>query len=580
MEGITDLLPKKCSHTIQFQRLVKKKGGSYTRTPFHHRDIQGGKYITLSMFMANLTNVNEIGHIYLMGCLQNVIMKDLVYKDWGMIIYVDASSWHVYPELHEKYFLPILQHYPDVYVVEVDFRTQLPLDVSGKLIDRFGKRIKKHENKYGWDLALVASEADITGNLNIQYVKTIWRFLPGGYNTVFISRDADARINIREEIAMREWIHSTYTFSRMFDNMGHSNPFLAGMWGAKSACHNILNDYSTYGSCKRGDVPIPNIEAELLTFLGDSQLLSRGYGIDELFLGQLDDRLSKDYYDNVLTFGKGGYYAGSVVFSLFTDRQSLKVGHRMLTLMPAGSPDDIKGSNVDIAKYTLDKEHVPLLGRNCYFVGEDLPIKKNVSPEIINWLIHWSLHYKKAQHTDFNIKELTEQCTRFRMKLDVRTFAHDITHMTCANFQQTYSFDKRVLPHFWYVFLSGTSANIPFFEIYGVFNPNDREVHIFEAANRRAFLNHPELTQILLSDANTAQFKKLEKPMLRYLTNGKGTVTYRGVNLTPFFKDVRQEVLQHSHVIPLLSHSELDSYWNELLIVYPFTALRTLGQEF
>jgi len=575
-------LPAKLDHHLSFQRLVKH-GKGYHRVPFDHKELAHKpdlKYVSLSIFTANLTaDARDLDHIYLMGCLQNAVMKDLLYTDWEMIIYTDASSWLTFPDLYEKYFLPILHHYPHVHVVEVDWRTHLSEPVTHKLIKAFGSKIKQHHNKNGWDLALVAAEAKIPGNLPIQFAKTVWRFFPGGYNLAFISRDADARISIREEIAMHEWIHSTYTFCRVFDNTAHSNPFLAGMWGAKSQCHNVLRDYHVYGSCQLGDVPLPDIIPRVEQFLADRDTMLRGYGVDELFLGEVDDRISQDYYENVITYGKGGYYSGSMVFSFFTDRQSLKVGQRMMTMMPPGGPDNVLGDHQSSRNF-LEEKGVPLLGRDCYFVGEDLPLKASVSPEMIDWLIFWSLNYRSARASDMSPDKLKKQFKKFKIQENPKHFAVSVRDLSVAEFQVVYGFDKRILPHFWYCFLSGTNENIPFFEVYGTFNTNDYEMRVFESGNRAAFLAHPKLQPVLLKVVNTEAFGELSDRVQRTLETGRGRIIQDKVNLSPFFKTLRAFVLYHSRVMKYLTDDEKNSYWSEMLNVYPFSSLRQLSLAF
>lgn len=586
MEQVQALLPTRgLKHHFAFERLVQHKSG-YRRVPFVHTELAHkpeAKYVSLSIFTANLTTTpDQIAHIYLMGALQNAVLKEVVYRDWDMIIYVDDASWQTYPQLYERYFLPILHKYPHIWVVAVDWRTQLPHEAETTLKTQLSaSTLSALHNEHGWDLArLVAAFQRDAGNIPLQYAKTVYRFFPGGYNLAFVSRDADARINLREEVAMNEWLHSTYTFSRLFDNPAHSNPMLAGMWGAKSQCHNLLHDPRLYGTCQRGDVPLPDIIPQIANFLSDTETLMRGYGIDELFLGTVDDRIAHDYYENVLTYGKGGYYAGSVVFSLFTDRQSLKVGHRMVTLLPCQGPDDCRGSHQTEKNYTLNRQGVPILGRDCYFVGEDLPLKAHVSSAVVDWLIHWTLHHHKATAHDLSAEALKTQFRQFGIDANPRQFASALKTMSLGEFQDTMGFDKRILPHFWYALLAGTNENVAFFEAMGSFNPNEYEIRVFEAATRHAFLEHTELRPVLLQVVGTDTYTEVSEKVAKVLTTGRGRLLVHDVNLTPFFRTVRKYTKQHSRALPWLQPDELESYWSELLNVYPFSALRQLSLEF
>lgn len=587
MEQLSALLPSSpLQHHFAFRRLVKH-GPSYRHVPFEHTALSHkphAKYVSLSIFTANLTTTpDKIDNIYLMGALQNVVLKDIVYRDWDMIIYVDEASWQTYPELYERYFLPILQRYPDVWVVAVDWRTALPAASEDQLTQRLSSTVRTAlHNEHGWDLARVvaALQPKNAGNIPLQYAKTVYRFFPGGYNLAFVSRDADARINLREEVAMNEWLHSTYTFCRVFDNPAHANPMLAGMWGAKSQCHNVLNDPRLYGVCQRGDVPLPHIIEKIAAFLSDPATLMRGYGIDELFLGTVDDRIAQEYYDNVITYGKGGYYAGSVVFSLFTDRQSLKVGHRMVTLMPCRSPDDVSGSHQTEKNYVLNPQGVPSLGRDCYFVGEDLPLKAHVSAAVVDWLIHWTLHYREASADDLTAEALQKQFRAFGIAHNPRQFASALKKQGLGAFQESMGFDKRLLPHYWYTLLSGTNENVAFFEAFGSFNPNEYEIRVFEAATREAFLEHKDLRAALLQVVGTDDYMDISERITKFLVSGRGKLTLHRVNLAAFFQSVRKYTQKHSRVLPLLESQERESYWSELLNVYPFSAIRQLSLEF
>lgn len=587
MDKVHKLLPKKLAHHFEFRRIVKNGKDKVAFKPFHHNELAhkpNAKYVSLSIFTANLTTTpDKIANIYLMGALQNAVLTDQVYKDWDMVIYVDASSWHTYPDLYARYFLPILHRYPKIWVVEVDWRTALPASVELKLEGMLKEPRPELKNQHGWDLArVVAAFKTDEGNIPIQYAKTVYRFFPGGYNLAFISRDLDARINIREEVAMNEWLYSTYTFSRMFDNPAHTNPMLAGMWGAKSKCHNVFHDARIYGSCQRGDVPLPNIIETITEFLSDTTTMMRGYGVDELFLGTVDDRIAREYYENVITYGKGGFYAGSVVFSLFTDRQSLKVGHRMMTLMPCAGPDDILGSHQSEKNYVLDPEtKQPLLGRECYFVGEDLPMHNDVPSEVADWLIHWTLHYKDADASSLSAEALKIQFQKFGIKQDPRKFAAALKSMPLGEFQEQMRFDKRILPHFWYTLLSGTNANVAFFEAMENFNPNEYEIRVFEAATRKAFLEHPKLQSALLRTLGTEKYTKVNERIVEYLeSSGRGKLMVQNTDLAPFFRSVREYTQEHSRVLPALESNEIEAFWYELLNIYPFSAIRQMSLEF
>ena len=62
-----------------------------------------------------------------------------------------------------------------------------------------------------------------------------WRFFPASEPDVdiYLSRDCDSRLNLREAEAVKEFEDSDRTFHSMRDHPAHGIPILGGMWGAK-----------------------------------------------------------------------------------------------------------------------------------------------------------------------------------------------------------------------------------------------------------------------------------------------------------------------------------------------------------
>jgi len=62
-----------------------------------------------------------------------------------------------------------------------------------------------------------------------------WRFYPASENNVdvFISRDSDSRVDLREKAAVDEWLASDKKVHIMRDHPFHTMAMLGGMWGAK-----------------------------------------------------------------------------------------------------------------------------------------------------------------------------------------------------------------------------------------------------------------------------------------------------------------------------------------------------------
>lgn len=87
---------------------------------------------------------------------------------------------------------------------------------------------------------------------------TLWRFLVNDDRTVdlFISRDTDSRINLREVVAVYYWINSKKRLHIMRDHPHHNFKILAGMWGMK-------NDFKF------------NIKDSILNFIKNKDLTER-----------------------------------------------------------------------------------------------------------------------------------------------------------------------------------------------------------------------------------------------------------------------------------------------------------------
>ena len=62
-----------------------------------------------------------------------------------------------------------------------------------------------------------------------------WRFYAACDNNVeiMISRDTDSRLNLREKMAVEEWVKSDKGFHIMRDHPCHAAPIMGGMWGVR-----------------------------------------------------------------------------------------------------------------------------------------------------------------------------------------------------------------------------------------------------------------------------------------------------------------------------------------------------------
>ena len=73
---------------------------------------------------------------------------------------------------------------------------------------------------------------------------TMWRFFAANDNNIdyFIVRDADARLNSQDRVAVDDWIKSGKPFHIMRDHPGHAELIMGGLWGGKAGLlPNLVN---------------------------------------------------------------------------------------------------------------------------------------------------------------------------------------------------------------------------------------------------------------------------------------------------------------------------------------------------
>lgn len=80
-------------------------------------------------------------------------------------------------------------------------------------------------------------------NIEIIYMKNrggidgmFWRFLAAADSDVdiFLCRDTDSRVSLREKLAVEEWLLSDKNFHIMRDHPDHKAYMLGGMWGCRN----------------------------------------------------------------------------------------------------------------------------------------------------------------------------------------------------------------------------------------------------------------------------------------------------------------------------------------------------------
>ena len=74
-----------------------------------------------------------------------------------------------------------------------------------------------------------------------------WRFYACEDSDVILSRDTDSRINVREKLAVDEWLDSDKDFHIMRDHPYHTTEILGGMWGVRNGLleniKSLINEY-------------------------------------------------------------------------------------------------------------------------------------------------------------------------------------------------------------------------------------------------------------------------------------------------------------------------------------------------
>lgn len=74
-----------------------------------------------------------------------------------------------------------------------------------------------------------------------------WRFYACEDSDVMLSRDTDSRLNMRERLAVDEWLSSDKDFHIMRDHPYHTAVILGGMWGCRNGIlkniKKLINNY-------------------------------------------------------------------------------------------------------------------------------------------------------------------------------------------------------------------------------------------------------------------------------------------------------------------------------------------------
>lgn len=97
------------------------------------------------------------------------------------------------------------------------------------------------------NLELVKMPNTATDDLNTQ--KTMWRFAPmfTEDDIIYICRDLDSRLSVKEVAAVNEWLDSDKDFHIMRDHREHMVPIIAGIFGCRNnICKPLADKFFSY----------------------------------------------------------------------------------------------------------------------------------------------------------------------------------------------------------------------------------------------------------------------------------------------------------------------------------------------
>ena len=132
--------------------------------------------------MTNYVSFSLYGEspIYITGAIENIKLCRTVYPDWTPIIYVDD---------------------------EVPNQVIRELEANGGLVVKAGPLLSKNKTSWRFAAALIEDAERV------------------------IFRDADSRINVREQACVEAWMASGRALHIMRDHPFHSSWIMGGMWG-------------------------------------------------------------------------------------------------------------------------------------------------------------------------------------------------------------------------------------------------------------------------------------------------------------------------------------------------------------
>jgi hypothetical protein len=120
------------------------------------------------------------------------------------------------------------------WTVRIHYNDSVPSPIIKWLLDRGNVDLVRHEGKLH------------------SFKNCFWRIEDIFSNDTVIVRDADSRLNIREKLAVEEWLSSDKDFHIMRDHPEHKCPVLAGMFGCRNNAYKYIvfaNGNKNYNGC-------------------------------------------------------------------------------------------------------------------------------------------------------------------------------------------------------------------------------------------------------------------------------------------------------------------------------------------
>ena len=577
-------LPAKPKHTFSFERAERGGSGKIVLKSFQLKNLEklhgesgppGASpatraadsfpcYVSLAVFNANLNqSPNQLSAMYMLGALQNVAMIKRIYPGWIPLIFLDKTSYDRYSKFHDDYIQKMLAANDTTIVLLVTWKTGIPK--AAALSKRFGIPIKPLDDMAAL-IAAYKTKKKIKTTTKIQFNKTMWRFFPAACKVVNISRDADSRINMREAYAAKEWLMTDYPLHRIFDSVFFQNPILAGLWGSKPICRGMIQEEDR--TCFAVTPPIPNLASVLEGFFLPVNL-GKGYGIDELFMGLETKQAEKVFNTNLLTFGYGAFFSSTdSSFTLFKNFQSIKLGHKLYSLLPC------KGVDPPAHPQSLFKK-LPsgaLLGDETSFVGENIEMDSGIPKGWVALITDLTMDYAAGKPLSKDWKALFSRHGIHKRPL---TFQRNLSSMKIEAFKDQYGFDKRWFPHLWYAFDRIIQAETYTFTRIQTTNPGEYDIHVWEAAYRSGINAIPSARKFVLTELDNHAYEiYFAEPLLDVYYGDLPKLKGVGPEVPHFFKHVFDFIKKHSHVLKYLNEDQGLEYWSGALAYYPYSSMR------